>query len=812
MLVSKPHKKLILNLRDPERITTIIPSARTLVHKGKTLVAVPHKMEEVRVLRNLGFDAPAPMGYYYDWPGRYKPFAHQKTTAEFLTLNTRAFCLNGMGCISGDEKVRVSRKSKSYETTLRELHTKFHSLPDKDSWKVRSLKGDRFGMNVLLDSLYKGEQPTLRFTLADGKTFRCTPDHRIARPDGTWTEAGDLVLGDALVTNGQVMLACPGCGQERSVHKYYVATANRLKRVCDACRHEAQKAKIRGDKNPSWKGGSWVDPDGYVRKLAHGHHRADHKGYVYEHILVAEAAYGGPITVEYHVHHKNEVKTDNRPENLEVLLASDHHRQHDHRTKLDGTISGKGGVVVVLPKQSEIVSIEDGGVTDVYDLCMEAPHHNFVVNGVVVHNSGKTVSVLWAFDYLKKLGLVKRMLVISPLSTLERAWGDEIFRHFPELNFAVLHGDRKKRHQLLANDFDIYIINHDGFKNDQTVKLLNAREGLDLIVVDEVASFRNNATDRWKALNALINGSKKLGTNRKEWAWGLTGTPIPNAPTDAWAQVKLINPSNAPGYFGQFRDTVMKPAGPFGWSMRETALETVKAAMQPSVRFSREECIDLPPTTFVTRQTTLTSEQKAAFDQMLKQLKAETDGGNVTAINEAVKLSKLLQICCGVAYGVDGDVVLPNGPRIELIREIIEEAEAKVLVFVPFTGALNTVAESLRKDFTVEVIDGGTSKHQRDTIFKDFQMAKDPRVLVANPGTLSHGLTLTAANVIVWACPIHSNETYQQANARVTRPGQKLNTLIVNIEATELERKIYARLQGKEKTQGILLDLVKGVK
>jgi SNF2 family DNA or RNA helicase len=523
MIVSKPHKKLILNLRDPERITTILPKARTLVHKGKTLVAVPHGLEEVRVLRNLGFDAPAPMGYYYDWPGRYQPFAHQKTTSEFLTLNERAFCLNGMG-------------------------------------------------------------------------------------------------------------------------------------------------------------------------------------------------------------------------------------------------------------------------------------------------SGKTVSVLWAFDYLKKLGLVKRMLVISPLSTLERAWGDEIFRHFPELNFAVLHGDRKKRHQLLANDFDVYVINHDGIKNDATVKLLNAREGLDLIVVDEIASFRNSATERWKALNALINGSKKLGTARKTWAWGLTGTPTPNVPTDAWAQVKLINPGKAPGYFGQFRDTVMRQAGPFGWAMRETALETVRDTMQPAVRFSREECIDLPPTTFMTRQTTLTPEQDKAFKEMLKKLKAETEMGAVTAINEAVKLSKLLQICCGVAYGVDGDVVLPNGPRIELVRELIHEAEAKVLVFVPFTGALKSVADALRTDFSVSVVDGSTSKNQRDTIFKDFQNSKDPRVLVANPGTLSHGLTLTAANTIIWACPIHSNETYQQANARVTRPGQKLNTLIVNIEATELERKIYARLQGKEKTQGLLLNLIKGEK
>jgi SNF2 family DNA or RNA helicase len=332
------------------------------------------------------------------------------------------------------------------------------------------------------------------------------------------------------------------------------------------------------------------------------------------------------------------------------------------------------------------------------------------------------------------------------------------------------------------------------------------------VLVHNCASFRNSSTERWKALNALINGSKKLGTKMKTWAWGLTGTPIPNAPTDAWAQVKLINPTNAPGFFGQFRDTVMKPAGPFGWTMRESALDTVRASMQPAVRFSREECIDLPPTTFVTRQTTLTPEQKKAFDDMLKKLKAECEGGQVTAINEAVKMSKLLQICCGVAIGTEGDVVLPNGPRIELVREIIEEAEAKVLVFVPFTSALEAVAAELRKDFTVDIVNGDTSKHARDETFKNFQNSPNPRVIVANSGTLSHGLTLTAANTIIWMCPIHSNETYMQANARVTRPGQKLNTLIVNIEATELERKIYARLQGKEKTQGILLDLVKGVK
>lgn len=196
---------------------------------------------------------------------------------------------------------------------------------------------------------------------------------------------------------------------------------------------------------------------------------------------------------------------------------------------------------------------------------------------------------------------------------------------------------------------------------------------------------------------------------------------------------------------------------------------------------------------------------------MLRKFHTECDSGAITAVNEAVKMSKLVQICCGVAYGANGDEInIPAGPRIELVREIIEESESKVLVFVPLTAALKVVAEELSKHFSVAVVHGETSKSQRDQIFTDFQQNPDPRVIVANSGTLSHGLTLTAASTVIWYAPIHSNEIYQQANARVTRPGQKLNTLIVNIEATALERKIYDRLQGKEKMQGLLLDLLKG--
>jgi len=513
MIVIKKYKKLLLNLREPTRVTEVVPTATTIDYKGETLVAVPHRLDEVRVLKNLGFDAPSPMSYYYDWPGQYMPYVHQRATAEFLVANPRCFNTSGMG-------------------------------------------------------------------------------------------------------------------------------------------------------------------------------------------------------------------------------------------------------------------------------------------------SGKTLSALWAFDYLKKLGLVNRMLVISPLSTLERTWGDEIFKHFPHLTFTALHGTRERRHKLLANDFDIYVINHDGIKSKETAALLKNRNGLDIVVVDEIASFRNSSTDRWKALNAIIKD--------KTWVWGLTGTPTPNAPTDCWAQVRLISPSRVPKYFTQFREQIMYPATKFKWLPREGATDMARRAMQPAIRFAREDCIDLPPTTFATRSAELTPEQKSAYSQMLTNMKTEVGGAQVTAFNEAAKLQKLLQIVCGTAYSETGEVTIPSATRLAVVKEIVEEAGAKVIVFVPFTGALKAIADALAKDFTVEMIHGGVSKTDRDRVFSQFQKAQDPRVIVANAAAMSHGLTLTAANTIIWYAPVNSNETYVQANARIVRPGQKLNTLIVNIEGSEMERKMYTRLQQKEKMQGLLLELMKG--
>lgn len=417
---------------------------------------------------------------------------------------------------------------------------------------------------------------------------------------------------------------------------------------------------------------------------------------------------------------------------------------------------------------------------------------------------GKTVSALYAYDYMRNAKLVTRALIVCPLSTMERTWADEVFKTFPHLDATVVYGTRAKRLKLLEQKTDLYIINTDGIKIIEEALL--KRPDINLIIVDEVAMFRTGGTQRWKTMNNILN---KQPIQRRVWA--LTGAPCPNDPTDAWAQCRLITPGNTdvPKYFGSFRDMVMKQVSQFKWVPKHNAMETVRRLMQPAIRFSLDDCVDLPPQIILNRDSEMTPEQTKAYKDMLSKLSMEYDGGQVLAVNEAVKAQKLVQIACGVAYGKDGqEIVLPNKPRMDVLKELIEESEGKVLVFVPLTAVLLHVAEELSKQWSVGIIHGGTSKHERDTIFSGFQTASDPHIIVANPGTMSHGLTLTAGTTIVWFAPIYSNDIYEQACARVRRPGQTKTTVIAHIAASEIERQIYKRLATKQKMQGILLNLM----
>ena len=257
----------------------------------------------------------------------------------------------------------------------------------------------------------------------------------------------------------------------------------------------------------------------------------------------------------------------------------------------------------------------------------------------------------------------------------------------------------------------------------------------------------------------------------------------------------------------------MKQLSQFQWIPKPEATDIVHSVMQPSVRFTRDECVDLPPLLYETRQVPLTKEQNKAYKEMVSRLRAEAEEGEITAVNEAVKMGKLVQIACGVVYANDGtEVTIPSSPRIEETRNIINQAEGKVIIFVPYVSSVNRVAEELSKDFSVEVIHGGVKKAERDRIFGAFQKGKDLKVLVAQPAAMSHGLTLTAASTIVWYSCVTSNEIFEQANGRINRPGQKMNNFIIMLEGTPVEKRIYTRLKNKQKMQGALLDEVKATR
>lgn len=421
----------------------------------------------------------------------------------------------------------------------------------------------------------------------------------------------------------------------------------------------------------------------------------------------------------------------------------------------------------------------------------------FVLNDL---GTGKSLAALWAYDWLRSQGKAGKLLVICPLSTMERTWSDEIFFHLPHLSYAVLHGTKQKRLKELARDVDVYILNHHGAK--VILDEVSKRDDIDTIILDEVAQCARNKHDLWKAFNRIINGPIKRR------AWGLTATPIPNEPTDAYWQVKLINPSKATMYYTAFRRQVMNQISQFQWIAKPDAIERVDEMMVPAIRYHRSQCIDLPPTIYMTREIPLTKEADKAYKTMYKQRVAEFEAGEITAVNEAVKASKLVQIACGVMYDEDGNEQTVDAlPRMQEVEDLVVQSDAKSIVFVPFRSSVARVAQFLRDaGHKVGEVHGGVSKAARDEIFGGFQRGSSPNVIVAQPAAMSHGLTLTAASSIIWYAPVTSAETYEQANGRITRPGQKNTTLIIHIEGTPVERRIYHRLKNKQAMQNILLE------
>jgi SNF2 family DNA or RNA helicase len=417
--------------------------------------------------------------------------------------------------------------------------------------------------------------------------------------------------------------------------------------------------------------------------------------------------------------------------------------------------------------------------------------------------TGKTSSVIWAADYLMNLGYVKRVLVICPLSIMQSAWQNDLFKFAMHRTSVVAHSySREKRVEAINSGAEFVIINFDG-----TEIVLDALEkaDFDLVVIDECNALKNPATKRWKTISKLIKP--------KTWLWMLTGTPAAQSPVDAYGLAKLVNPNGVPKFSGAFKDMVMQRLTQFKWVPRPRAEEVVHQVLQPAIRFTKDECLDLPDITYTTREVPLTAQQKKYYKLLLEQMVATAAGEEVTAVNAASKLNKLLQLSCGAVYSDTGEIVAFDAKnRLDALKEVIEEASHKVLIFVAYTHAIHIVHEELTKaGITSDIINGQVNPSKRNDIFNKFQNDHDPQVLIIQPQAAAHGVTLTAANVVVWWGPITSTEIYLQANARTHRAGQRNPVTIVHLQGSDAEKKIYKMLSGNIDIHSRLVDLYKNI-
>ena len=412
--------------------------------------------------------------------------------------------------------------------------------------------------------------------------------------------------------------------------------------------------------------------------------------------------------------------------------------------------------------------------------------------------TGKTASAIWASDYLLKEGRIKRVLIICPLSIMDSAWRADLFTFAMHRTVEVAYGSAKKRRAVIEGDAEYVIINYDGVG---IVAKDIAAGNFDLIIADEATHYKNAQTKRWKVLNSLMTPDK--------WLWMMTGTPAAQSPVDAYGLAKLVNPTAVPRFAGSFKDQVMFRVSNFRWVPKDTAIDTVFRVLQPAIRFTKDECLDLPDMVYVKRKVELTRQQKKYYKLLKDKMVMDADGEQVTAVNAAVNMNKLLQISAGAVYTDEKDTLeFDISHRYKVLREVVDESSKKVLVFVPFRHVIDLLTDKLHDDdITAEIIRGDVPAGKRTEIFRRFQTTDDPRVLVIQPQAAAHGVTLTAANTVVWWGPTSSLETYAQANARVHRTGQDHKCTVVQLQGSTIEKHVYTLLNNRINIHTKIIDL-----
>ena len=417
---------------------------------------------------------------------------------------------------------------------------------------------------------------------------------------------------------------------------------------------------------------------------------------------------------------------------------------------------------------------------------------------------GKTVITMTAIEELMHDRFeVSRVLVIAPKRVAEDTWTREAAKwdHLKGLTISPVLGTAAQRTAALDADADLYVIGRDNVV--WLVELLQKRRKgwpFDMIVIDELSSFKNSQAKRFRALRRAIPFAHRVV--------GLTGTPSPNGLMDLWSEIYLLDQGERLGRtIGWYRDEYFRPGMRNGytvykWEPRKGAQKEIEKRISDiCVSMSAADYLQLPERIDNVIPVRLTDEERKAYDEMERdQLLQLGEDETVVALNAAAVMSKLLQIANGAVYAEGGAVMRIHDEKAQALEEIIDTTGEPVLVFYSFRHDLETIQRRIPEARTLEGPEDIAAWNRGEI-----------RVLLAHPASVGYGLNLQeGGHVIVWYGLTWSLELYQQANARLHRQGQE-RPVIVHHLITEgtVDEQVMRALQSKDTSQAALLAALK---
>lgn len=729
------------------------------------------------------------------------------------------------GCLSWDSIVSISRGGAGQKVTFEKLHKMFHGPNRKADIFARSFNGERIQLHLIKDVVCSGIKKVYRVLLRDGKNIKATADHEIMTSVG-------FVRMERLVP---------------SIHMVMVDNLSRHKSVPSV----ELKAKKNNDKRLAV---GQYHP--FARKQL-SHQGRSHSFLVEEHRLIFEAHHSGMSlndfikatytadfdhrklrfvdTKTHCIHHKDHDHYNNDPLNLEELTHEGHMRHH---TK--GYDNFNHGI----PEFSKVVSIEYIGKEMTYDIVCDDPHRNFVANGIVVHNCGKTYMALNSIQNHKdKLVIPEgKTLICVKLATIETGWLEDAkkFTNLKLVNLWVKSGDKKRKQKILARleePADAYVINHEGVLVFQDA--LKAKK-FKKVIVDESTILKGFHSMAPQAKGGKFGKALMSISEHADWRVIMSGTPAPNSIADLFGQFLFLDPDGlmlepsfndfTQEYFkaidlrmksakwrtdnitGEKFFIPLKPRDPKKWVPKEDSIHRVGEIINKlafRVRM-KDHLLDMPELTLLKRKIEMSVEQEHHYKEMEKFLKVEINDERITASIKLTQLMKLRQITGGfIIDHQDVPQEIKSNPKITELDSILNDEigpEAKVVIYAEYQYEIKMM-ETRYKDRGVVTVYGGNTSTKNLANIEKFINDPNCKTIILHPKSAAHGITFTVAHYMIFYSFSHSAENNYQCKKRIERAGQKHPMFIFYLICDDsIDEDMYEVVLKKDDDQELLLD------